>query len=111
MTQPTLSGQITVPFVDLNRMNEPIRGELLQAISALVDSGGFGRYIIDGLKVDDSVKVFAGALLVAVLAIVLELLLALIQRALTSPGLRSAGPVRMADLAGDPLVAATDAAL
>jgi len=41
MTQPALTGQISVPFVDLNRMNEPIRAELLQAISALVDSGAF----------------------------------------------------------------------
>ena len=41
MNPPALTGQITVPFVDLNRMNEPIRAELLQAISALVDSGAF----------------------------------------------------------------------
>ena len=39
MSQPTLSGQTTVPFVDLKRMNEPIRAELLQAISDLVDIG------------------------------------------------------------------------
>ena len=41
MNQPALTGQITVPFVDPHRMNEPIRGELLQAISALIDSGAF----------------------------------------------------------------------
>jgi osmoprotectant transport system permease protein len=61
-------------------------------LAAYVDSGGFGRYIVDGFAVNDNVKVFAGGLLVALLAIVLELLLALVQRALTSPGLRGEGP-------------------
>jgi hypothetical protein len=41
MNQPSLTGQVTVPFVDLNRMNEPIRAELPKAVSALVDSGAF----------------------------------------------------------------------
>jgi dTDP-4-amino-4,6-dideoxygalactose transaminase len=41
MNQPALTGQVTVPFVDLHRMNEPIRVELLEAVSALVDSGAF----------------------------------------------------------------------
>jgi osmoprotectant transport system permease protein len=57
-------------------------------LAAYVDSGGFGRYIVDGFAVNDNVKVFAGGLLVALLAILLELLLALVQRWLTSPGLR-----------------------
>ena len=36
MNQPALTGQITVPFVDLHRLNEPIRAELLEEVSALV---------------------------------------------------------------------------
>jgi osmoprotectant transport system permease protein len=66
-------------------------------LAALVDSGGFGRYIIDGIAVRDNAKVFAGGLLVALLAIALELLLALVQRALTSPGLRRERRATMAD--------------
>ena len=42
-------------------------------LAAYVDSGGFGRYIVDGFAVQDNVKVFAGGLLVALLAIGLEL--------------------------------------
>jgi osmoprotectant transport system permease protein len=57
-------------------------------LAAYVDAGGFGRYIVDGFAVNDNVKVFAGGLLVALLAILLESLLALVQRAITSPGLR-----------------------
>jgi osmoprotectant transport system permease protein len=66
-------------------------------LAALVDSGGFGRYIIDGIAVRDNAKVFAGGLLVALLAIALELVLALVQRWVTSPGLRRERRATMAD--------------
>ena len=56
-------------------------------LAAYVDSGGFGRYIVDGFAVNDNVKVFAGGFLVAMLAIGLELMLAGIQRRMVSPGL------------------------
>jgi osmoprotectant transport system permease protein len=42
--------------------------------------------------VNDNAKVFAGGLLVALLAIALELVLALVQRWVTSPGLRRETP-------------------
>jgi osmoprotectant transport system permease protein len=56
-------------------------------LAAYVDSGGFGRYIVDGFAVNDNVKVFAGGFLVALLALGLELLLAGVQRRMVSPGL------------------------
>jgi osmoprotectant transport system permease protein len=59
-------------------------------LAALVGWGGLGRFIIDGFSQLDYVQVFAGALLVVVLSAVAEVLLALLQRALTPAGLRSA---------------------
>jgi osmoprotectant transport system permease protein len=56
-------------------------------LAAYVDAGGLGRYIVDGFAVQDNVKVFAGGLLVALLAIFVELTLALVQRGLVSKGL------------------------
>jgi osmoprotectant transport system permease protein len=56
-------------------------------LAAYVDAGGLGRYIVDGFAVQDSVKIFAGALLVALLAVLVEGSLALVQRAVVSPGL------------------------
>jgi osmoprotectant transport system permease protein len=56
-------------------------------LAAYVDSGGLGRYIVDGFAVQDEVKVFVGGLLVALLAVGLELLLAGVQRRVVSPGL------------------------
>jgi dTDP-4-amino-4,6-dideoxygalactose transaminase len=40
MSQPALTDH-AVPFVDLNRLNEPVRAEFLEAVSALVESGAF----------------------------------------------------------------------
>jgi osmoprotectant transport system permease protein len=56
-------------------------------LAALVAWGGLGRYIIDGLAQRDFVQVFAGAFLVAVLSVLTELSLALIQRFTVSAGL------------------------
>jgi osmoprotectant transport system permease protein len=52
-------------------------------LAALVAGGGFGRYIIDGFATGDEVEIFGGALLVALLAIVVELAFGILQRAVT----------------------------
>jgi len=80
-------------------------------LAAYVDAGGFGRYIVDGFAVNDNVKVFAGGLLVALLAIAIELVLALVQRALTSPGIRTEGRIKVRELATDRLAPTTGPAL
>jgi osmoprotectant transport system permease protein len=75
-----------------------VRSAVLQVIStatiaAFVALGGLGRYIVDGLAVRDFSQMIGGSLLVAVLAIVADLLLAGLQKLLVSPGLRvSAAP-------------------
>lgn len=59
-------------------------------LAALVGWGGLGRYIIDGSRVQDYERLFAGALLVALLAITVELLLAVVQHLVVPKGLRAA---------------------
>ena len=56
-------------------------------LAAYVDAGGLGRYIVDGFAVQDNVKVFVGGLLVALLAIAVELSLAFVERRLVSKGM------------------------
>ncbi|GAA3603930.1 ABC transporter permease subunit [Marihabitans asiaticum] len=56
-------------------------------IAAYVGLGGLGRFIIDGLAVQDYAQTAGGAILVALLALVLEGLMAAIQRLVVSPGL------------------------
>jgi len=68
-----------------------IRNATLQVVStatiaAYVGLGGLGRYLFDGLALRDYPRVVAGAILVAVLAVALDLALAGIQRSLVSPG-------------------------
>jgi len=71
-----------------------IRSATLQLVStatiaAFVAFGGLGRYIIDGLSVRDFTEVLAGAVLVAALAIVLDLALAGVARLVVSDGIRA----------------------
>jgi len=69
-----------------------IRSAFLQVvatatIAAVVSLGGFGRYVIDGNSQQNYAMMVAGAILVAVLAIVGDRILALIGHFVISPGL------------------------
>lgn len=54
-------------------------------LAAYVDSGGLGRYVRDGYAVGDDPQIVGGAVLVAALALLAEIVLAIVQRRLT-PG-------------------------
>jgi osmoprotectant transport system permease protein len=58
-------------------------------LAALVGGGTLGAYILQGLALSDEVRVFAAAVLVALLAILTELAFAWLQRRAVSPGLAS----------------------
>jgi len=62
-------------------------------IGAYLSGGGLGRFIIDGIARRDDGMLYAGVLLVAGLAIGMDLLLAWLQRRLTPPGVRVATSV------------------
>jgi osmoprotectant transport system permease protein len=57
-------------------------------LGAIVAFGGLGRYIVDGLALQEYDRLFAGALLVALLAIAVEVALSTFERAAVSPGIR-----------------------
>ena len=57
-------------------------------LAALVGWGGLGRYIIDGLATRDFQEVFAGAVLVALLSLLVEVGLSLLQRVIVPTGLQ-----------------------
>jgi osmoprotectant transport system permease protein len=70
-----------------------IRSATLQVIAtatiaAYVGLGGLGRFVIDGLALRQYDQVVSGAVLVALLAVLVDLVLAVAQRYLVSPGLR-----------------------
>ncbi len=57
-------------------------------LGALVAGGGLGRYIVDGLALQEYERLFAGALLVAFLAIAVEIGMGQVDRRAVSPGIR-----------------------
>jgi|SRR5919108_2713185 osmoprotectant transport system permease protein len=61
-------------------------------LGAVFGTGGLGRYLIDGIAQRAYEEVFAGALLIAAVSILVELAFALVQRRAVSPGLRRALP-------------------
>jgi len=57
-------------------------------LGAVLGTGGLGRYLIDGIAQRQYQEMFAGALLVALMAILTEGLFAWLQRLTLSPGLQ-----------------------
>ncbi|MEV4951469.1 ABC transporter permease [Paenarthrobacter nitroguajacolicus] len=81
-----------------------IRTAVLQVIAtvsvvAYLPLGGLGRYLFDGLVLQDFPRMLGGSLLIAGLAIAVDLILAGIQRLVISPGLTldSSGRQKAAD--------------
>jgi osmoprotectant transport system permease protein len=67
-------------------------------LGAIFGGVGLGRYLVEGLAQNDDGMIFGGVVLVAGLCLLTEAVFALLQRALTSPGLsggRRAGPVSL----------------
>ncbi len=92
MTGREILTKVEIP-IGLPLIISGIRSATLQIVStatiaALVSLGGLGRYVVDGLKLRDFPQMFTGALLVALLAIVLDAIFALIGRITVSPGLK-----------------------
>ena len=61
-------------------------------LAALVAYRGLGRFIVDGFSTRDNVEIFAGAVLVALLAILTEVLFSWLERRLVPKPLQTAGP-------------------
>jgi osmoprotectant transport system permease protein len=63
-------------------------------IGAILSYGGLGRFIIDGIARRDNEMLFAGAVLVTALALIVDGVLAVVQRILTPRALRAGGGMR-----------------
>jgi osmoprotectant transport system permease protein len=87
-------GRIEIPMA-LPVIAGGLRSATVQVIAtatlgALFGFGGLGRYLVDGVAQNDDGQIFGGVFLVAALALLAEGAFAILQRALTSPGLRMA---------------------
>jgi osmoprotectant transport system permease protein len=79
-------------------------------IGAIVSGGGLGRFIVDGIHNQDYTQVLGGVILVASLAIGIDLLLAMLQRRVTPRALRIQRAARGEELDVAPPVPVTGTA-
>ncbi len=80
---------VALPFVMAGIRTAAVQVVATATLAALVAWGGLGRYIIDGFAQQDYLQLFAGALLVALLSITVELALAGLQRWTMPAGLKA----------------------
>ncbi|MFT3688268.1 ABC transporter permease [Paenirhodobacter sp.] len=80
---------IAVPVILNGVRNAVVLTIGIAAIATYIGAGGLGTFISRGISQTDSRQLITGAVAVSLLAIVADLVLLLMQRLLTSPGLRS----------------------
>lgn len=99
---------MALPIMLSGLRNATLQVVATATVAAYVGLGGLGRYLIDGLALFDYAQVVAGALLVAALAVALDLMLAGVQRLVVSPGLTGrAATRRRSAVTADPSATAT----
>ena len=79
----TLELPLAIPLILAGLRTAAVQVVATATLAALIAGGGLGRYIVDGFAQGDEGMLLAGAVLVAVLAILTELLFGGIQRVLT----------------------------
>ena len=95
MTEGQILRRVEIPL-GLPVFMGGLRSALLQVIAtatiaAYINGNNLGRYLFDGLAVRDYPRMLVATLLVAVLALVVDALMALAQRAVTPVPLRGGG--------------------
>jgi osmoprotectant transport system permease protein len=75
-----------LPLIMLGLRVAAIQVVSTATVAAYVGLGGLGRFVVDGLATRDYPRTFGGAVLVALLALVVQLGFGLVQRVLVSPG-------------------------
>jgi osmoprotectant transport system permease protein len=83
---------LTVPLLMAGIRTSAVQVVATATLGAVVGWGGLGRFIIDGFATRDNPKILAGAIVVGALAVLTEIALGLLQRAVSPHALDSQGP-------------------
>ena len=78
---------LALPLIAAGLRTASVQVVATATLAALVAGGGLGRFIVDGFAQQDHPEIYGGAVLVALLSIVTELVLGLVERRVT-PGKR-----------------------
>lgn len=98
---------IALPLIMAGIRTSAVNVVATATLAALVAWGGLGRFIVDGFGLQDYPMMFAGAILVAILSLLVEFSLAGAQRLATPAGLRPSKPIQKEE----PLGTARDTAM
>ena len=79
---------IALPLIMAGIRTSAVNVVATATLAALVAWGGLGRFIVDGFGLQDYPMMFAGAIMVAILSLIVEFSLAGAQRLATPAGLR-----------------------
>jgi osmoprotectant transport system permease protein len=82
---------VAMPLIMAGVRTSAVQVVATATLAAFVGLGGLGRYLIDGLSQRDLPQVVGGAILVAVLSLLTELLLGRVQSMVVSQGLAGRG--------------------
>jgi osmoprotectant transport system permease protein len=82
---------VAMPLIMAGVRTSAVQVVATATLAAFVGLGGLGRYLIDGLSQRDLPQVVSGAILVAVLSLLTELVLGRVQTLVVSPGLAGRG--------------------
>jgi osmoprotectant transport system permease protein len=83
-----IQAPLVTPLVAAGIRTSAVQIVATATLAAFVGAGGFGDYIVDGLTVFNNTELIIGAVSVAVLALIIEVSLSWLQRALTPEGLK-----------------------
>lgn len=83
-----IQAPLVTPLVAAGIRTSAVQIVATATLAAFIGAGGYGDYIVDGLTVFNYTELIVGAVSVAVLAMLVELSLSWLQRAVTPEGLK-----------------------
>jgi osmoprotectant transport system permease protein len=83
-----IQAPLVTPLVAAGIRTSAVQVVATASLAAYVGAGGYGDYILDALNVGNNTELIVGAASVAILAIIIELLMGWLQRAVTPEGLK-----------------------
>jgi osmoprotectant transport system permease protein len=83
-----IQAPLVLPIIAAGVRTSAVQIIATATLAAIIGAGGYGEYILSGLYQLDDIQILAGAIPVAILALIAEVLLSRLQHALTPEGLR-----------------------
>ena len=87
---------LVLPIIAAGVRTSAVQIVATATLAAFIGAGGYGDYIVDGFNTFRNAEILAGAIPVAILAMMIELIMSWLQRTLTPEGLRQQASVEVA---------------